>query len=140
MTKLGFWKHWKTGNFYRVLFNAKVATNGPRDGRTDVVYLDPKDDTIYTRDEEEWNQWVWLEALPHFHKRGDAVFDPTSLNESEYAKTAERFTYVGAQPAEFGDIDVKALRNGESVVVNSNPRYVFLGEDGHGDSPKRSDP
>ena len=113
MTAPGIWKHWKTGDLYRVLFNARVSTNGEREGRIDVVYMDLKRGGIHTRDEEQWQQRVWLETGSFARERGDVVTNWDALDENHrYKETAARFTFVGTMANEMSDKDAGELYDG----------------------------
>ena len=99
MTRPGFWKHWK-GELVRVLFNVRQSTNGPSEGRLEVVYIhcggddgDPaakgRAGTMHTRDEEQFHERVWKDT-------GKRVEDPSSLSDEDAARTADRFTFAGS--------------------------------------------
>lgn len=92
MTKPGIWKHYK-GGLYRVLFNAKQATNGSDEGRVEVVYISLVRGAVETRDEVEFMQRVWRDT-------GRVIVDPDAvhneLGDREFAvSTAQRFAYCG---------------------------------------------
>lgn len=112
MTPPGIYKHWKTGDLYRVLFNARVSTNGEREGRIDVVYIDLKRGGIHTRDEEQWHERVWS-VDGERRNRGEVVKSPEGLvGTLLYRDTAPRFMFVGTMGNEMSDADASALYDG----------------------------
>jgi hypothetical protein len=73
MTKLGLYRHFKGGK-YRVLFKAIDATNNAPDDRLMVIYISLANGLIFTRFEDEFNEWVPDEAemlVPRFKYIGD---------------------------------------------------------------------
>ena len=54
MTKLGIYVHHKGGR-YRVLFTARVSTNGPDEGKSVVVYVSLTKGTLHVRDESQFH-------------------------------------------------------------------------------------
>ena len=124
MTTPGLYKHWKTGNLYRVLFNARVSTNGEREGRIDVIYMDLKHGGIHSRDEEEWNQRVWLAAGSFSREPGDTVTNWNELPEAtRHSETSARFTFIGTMGNEMSDKAAEELYDGlKETFTGSAPK------------------
>jgi hypothetical protein len=79
-TKPGVYRHYK-GGLYRVLFVARMSTNGPTEDRPHVVYVSLAHGVINIRDEEEFHEIV-------------ANFKPVPRFTANSFKPVPRFTFI----------------------------------------------
>lgn len=103
MTKPGIYKHYKGGT-YRVLFTARQSTNGPSEGRVEVIYISLKYGHLNARDEEQFHEQVDADPaqgfipgakVPRFSFSHDqlADADAAALYDDLHA------TFTGRKPA-----------------------------------------
>ena len=104
MPKPGLYSHTKTGAKYRVLFTARNSTNGPNEGTVDVVYIDMKYGSIYTREESQF-----MELIDPPPERG---FNP--------GVKVPRFQFYSDGHA-MTDADAESLYDGLSELASRKP-------------------